>query len=110
MTRDACLLIDGELVAAEGGRTYETVNPATGVVLGTAADASLADGERAIDAARRAFDAGTWAADRDLRVRCLRQLHAALLANADDLRNLVVAENGLPIMLTHDGPGLDAPT
>ncbi len=104
------LLIDGELVAAEGGRTYETVNPSTGAVLGSAADASLADGQRAIDAARRAFDETTWSTDHAFRAKCLRQLHAALLANADDLRALVVAENGLPVMLTHDGPGLDAPT
>ena len=33
------LLIAGELVPAEGGRTFETLNPATGQVLGVAADA-----------------------------------------------------------------------
>ena len=53
------LLIDGDLVAAEGGATFDTVNPSTGEVLGTAADASLADVERAIAAARRAFDTTT---------------------------------------------------
>ena len=35
------LLIDGELVAAEGGRTFETLNPATGEVLTTVADVDL---------------------------------------------------------------------
>src|SRR5215216_3954279 len=95
---DDRLLIDGELVEAEGGRTYETVNPSTGAVLGTAADASLADGQRAIDAARRAFDTTTWSTDHGFRAKCLRQLHAALLADADELRALVVAENGLPVM------------
>ena len=47
------LLIDGKLVPAAGGATYETINPATEAVLGRAADASTADGERAIAAARR---------------------------------------------------------
>jgi len=37
------LLVDGELVAAENGATYETISPATEAVLGTAADASVVD-------------------------------------------------------------------
>ena len=54
------LLIDGELVAAENGKTYETISPSTEEVLGTAADASIADTKRAIAAARRAFDTTDW--------------------------------------------------
>ena len=54
------LLVDGELVAAEGGATYETIAPATEEVLGTAADASVADAQRAVAAARRAFDTTSW--------------------------------------------------
>ena len=65
------LLIGGELVAAEGGRTFETLNPATGQVLGVAADASLADADRAIQAARTAFDTTDWSTDHELRQRCL---------------------------------------
>ena len=51
------LLIDGELVPASNGATYETVAPATEAVLGVAADATVSDAQRAIGAARRAFDA-----------------------------------------------------
>jgi aldehyde dehydrogenase (NAD+) len=102
------LLIDGTLGPAEGGQEYETVNPTTGAVLGTAADATVADARRAIVSSRRAFDTTTWATDRDFRQRCLRQLHDALVANADDLRTLLIAENGLPHGLTQ-GPGLDTP-
>jgi acyl-CoA reductase-like NAD-dependent aldehyde dehydrogenase len=102
------LLIDGDLGPAEAGRTYETVNPTTGERLGTAADATVADAHRAIESARRAFDTTGWATDRDLRIACLRQLHDALVANQDDLRTLLIAENGLPHMLTQ-GPGLDTP-
>jgi acyl-CoA reductase-like NAD-dependent aldehyde dehydrogenase len=109
MWHEERLLIGGDLVPAEGGRTYETVNPTTGGVLGTAADATVGDAERAIDSARRAFDTGSWATDVAFRQRCLRQLHEALVANREDLRALLIAENGLPHMLTQ-GPGLETPT
>ena len=69
------LLIDGKLVEAEGGATYENINPANEEVIGVVADASKADVERAITAARRAFDETEWSRDVELRVRCLRQLH-----------------------------------
>ncbi len=108
MWHEERLLIDGDLVPAEGDRTYETTNPATGEALGTAADATVGDARRAIDAARRAFDTTTWATDVGFRQRCLRQFHQALVANKDDLRALLIAENGLPHTLTQ-GPGLDAP-
>ena len=47
MWHEERLLIGGELVPAEGNRTYETFNPATGEPLGPAADASVADARRA---------------------------------------------------------------
>ena len=109
MWHEERLLIRGELVPAEGNRTFPTVDPSTGEQLGTAADATVADAERAIAAARHAFDTTGWATDVGLRTRCLRQLHEALVANREDLRALVMAETGLPHVLT-DGPGLTAPT
>ena len=94
------LLIDGELVPAANGATYETINPATEEVLGSAADASLDDTERAIAAARRAFDTTDWSTDVALRVRCLRQLHKALLDNVEGLRDIIVQEVGAPVSST----------
>jgi aldehyde dehydrogenase (NAD+) len=102
------LLVGGELVPAEGKRTYPTIDPSTGEALGTAADASLGDTERSIAAARLAFDTTSWATDRDFRLHCLRQLHAALVAHQEELRQLIVTEVGSPIMLT-EGPQLDTP-
>ena len=102
------LLIDGELVPAAAGATYETVDPATGAVLGVAADASVADARRAIGAARRAFDTTGWSRDRDLRVRCLRQLEQALRAELDPLREILVHDVGAPISST-SGPQLEGP-
>jgi aldehyde dehydrogenase (NAD+) len=102
------LLIDGELVPAAGGATYETVNPATEEVLGVAADATVADARRTIDAARRAFDTTHWSTDHAFRVRCLRQLHQALLDNVEPLREILVREVGAPVSST-SGPQLAGP-
>src|SRR6266542_1448124 len=100
------LLIDGKLVPAEGGRTFTSINPATEEVLGEAPDATVADAARAVEAARRAFDETSWSTDRELRVRCLRQLVAALRENVEPLRALTVAEVGVPLGLT-TGPALE---
>jgi aldehyde dehydrogenase (NAD+) len=102
------LLIDGELVAAENGKTYETISPSTEKVLGTAADASVADTRRAISAARRAFDTTEWSRDVAFRAHCLRQLHQALLDNVENLRPILVHEVGAPVSST-SGPQLEMP-
>lgn len=109
MWREERLFIGGELVAAEGGATYENYSPYTEELIGVAADASLADVRRAISAARTAFDTSEWSRDTALRVRCLRQLHQALVDNADHLRQILVQELGMPLRSTY-GAGLDAPT
>lgn len=95
------MLIDGELVAAENGRAYENINPANEEVLGTAPDATAADIERAVLAARRAFDTTDWATDVELRRKCLEQLQSGLRKHSDTLRDIVVAEAGSPISMTY---------
>jgi aldehyde dehydrogenase (NAD+) len=102
------LLIDGELLEAEGGASYDNVNPANEEVIGRVANASKGDLERAIAASRRAFDETEWSRDVELRVRCLRQLHQALLDHHDDLADITVAEVGAPRMLI-GGPQLGEP-
>jgi aldehyde dehydrogenase (NAD+) len=94
------MLIDGKLVDADSGSTFENVNPATEEVLGTVADASAAEMERAIDAARRAFDSTDWSSSRDLRKQCLAQLQAALEAEKEAFRAELIAEVGCPVMTT----------
>ena len=102
------MLIDGKLVDADSGSTFENVNPATEEVLGTVADASAAEMERAIDAARRAFHSTDWPTNRDLRKQCLAQLQAALEAEKEAFRAELIAEVGCPVMTTL-GPQLDGP-
>ncbi|MEO8814509.1 MAG: aldehyde dehydrogenase [Mycobacterium sp.] len=96
------LLIDGALVPGRGG-TFATLNPATEEPLGEAADGDAADMDRAIGAARAAFDETDWSRDLALRVHCLRQLHDALNDEIEDLRALTVAEAGAPVSLTYGG-------
>jgi aldehyde dehydrogenase (NAD+) len=95
------MLIDGELVDAASGATYDNINPATEEAIGQVADAAPADMERAIGAAKRAFEETSWAEDREFRKRCLRQLHEALAKEREVLRPQIVAEVGAPIMLTY---------
>jgi len=102
------MLVDGQLIEADSGKTFDNVNPATEEVLGQVADASAAEMHRAIDAARRAFDETTWSADRALRKRCLEQLQEALEAEREELREELILEVGCPRMSTH-GPQLDGP-
>ena len=108
VTPESRMLIDGKLVEAETGKTFENVNPATEEVIGQVADASKADMRRAIDGARRAFDETNWSTDRDFRKMCLEQLQEALEAEREELREQLILEVGCPRMITM-GPQLDVP-
>ena len=101
ISAEARMLIDGELVDAASGATYANVNPATEEEIGQVADGGADDMERAIVAARRAFDESDWASDRELRKRSLRQLQEALGKEREVLRPQIVAEVGTPLMLTY---------
>ncbi len=101
------LFIDGELVGAEGGQTYNVINPATEEVAGIAAAASLADADRALAAARRCFDESDWPTNKTRRLKALTQFRDGLRAAAEEWRHQIVAESGCPVSLTY-GPLLDS--
>src|SRR3954447_21962713 len=101
MTYESRMLIDGKLTEASGGATYDNINPATEEVIGPVADGSEADMDRAITAARQAFDEGSWSADKAFRKKCLVQLKDALANHREDLRPQIVAEVGAPVGLTY---------
>lgn len=103
---DRRLLIDGRLVTTD--RVFASINPATEKKVGHAPDAGVEEAEAAIAAARHAFDSTGWSTDVALRIRCLDQLHHALLDHADELRELTIAEVGATRALTQ-GPQLDEP-
>ncbi|MDV2581434.1 aldehyde dehydrogenase family protein [Alkalibacillus haloalkaliphilus] len=54
------MIINGERVDSSSKETFETYNPATGEVIATVAKASEEDAEKAVQAAREAFDNGKW--------------------------------------------------
>jgi len=91
------MLIDGKLVDADSGKTFDNVNPATEEVIGQVADGSNAEMHRAVDAARRAFDETDWSTNHALRKRCLEQLHEALQAEQEELREQLILEVGCPV-------------
>jgi betaine-aldehyde dehydrogenase len=64
--------IDGEWTGS--GAVSESVNPATGAVLGQWADGGEAEARAAVAAARRAFETSPWTRDRSLRHRVLTEL------------------------------------
>ncbi|MDA4107230.1 aldehyde dehydrogenase family protein [Mycolicibacterium holsaticum] len=103
---DRRMLIDGRLL--EPSRTFPSINPATGQVLGHAPDATVADAHAAVAAARRAFDETNWATDTQLRIRCLEQFHHALVEHRDELAELTIAEVGATPTLCA-GAQLDQP-
>lgn len=94
------LLVDGILREATGDGRFENINPATEEVLGSCADATEADLDAAIAAARRAFDETDWSIDPEFRKHCLTQLCDALAEEIETFRTLLVCEAGVPVTLT----------
>jgi len=105
MNPESRLFIDGELVDAASGKTYDNINPATEQVMGQVADAGPEDMERAIAAARRAFDETDWSTNHAFRHQCLQQLLDGLQAVEDEFKQQVAAETGAPMGICGDqGP------
>ena len=93
------LLINGEWVPAEGGETFETFNPATGEKLADCANASPADIDRAVEAARAAFPAWSKTAPAE-RANLLLKVADSIEANAERLAMAETLDNGKPIRET----------
>src|ERR1700746_1665275 len=92
------LLIDGQWV--DGAKKFDTINPATGEVLTQIAGASSADVDRAVDAARRAFEdrSGVWRKlSASERGRLIWKLADLVEKNIDELAELETLDNGKPI-------------
>src|SRR4026208_1174700 len=91
------LFIDGQWVDSESGKTFKTPNPATGETLAEVAEADNADIDKAVAAARRAFE-GKWSklSARD-RGRLLYKHSPLIEQNAAELAAIETADNGKPI-------------
>lgn len=101
------LIIDGEAVDAASGKTYTTTNPATETAICEVAEAGPEDVDRAVKAARKAFDDGPWRTMPPAkRQRILWKLGDLIMKNADELGRLEAMDNGKPIT---EGAKIDAP-
>src|SRR5919198_3860321 len=91
------LFINGEWVDAESGQTFTTPNPATGETLAEVAEGDKADIDKAVAAARQAFE-GKWSkmSARD-RGRLLYKLAQLVDRDAGQLAELETRDNGKPI-------------
>src|SRR5580700_8813378 len=92
------LLINNRWVPSESGKTFATINPSTGEEICQRAEADAADVEKAIRAARAAFEHGPWrkilASERG---RLLHRLADLIEANGDELARLESLDNGKPV-------------
>jgi aldehyde dehydrogenase (NAD+) len=92
------LLIDNRWIESESGKTFATVNPSTGEEICQVAEADAADVEKAVRAARAAFEKGPWrkmpASERG---RLLLRLADLIEQHADELAGLESLDNGKPV-------------
>src|SRR5689334_9406935 len=91
------LLINNQWVEAASGRSFPTINPATGEEISQIAEADSADVDRAVSAARTAFERGPWRRmSASERGRLLNKLADLVEKNADELARLESLDNGKP--------------
>jgi acyl-CoA reductase-like NAD-dependent aldehyde dehydrogenase len=88
----ACHWIDGEW--HDSGPERESINPATGEVIGHYNDGGAEEAQAAIDAARRAFDHTDWSRQRELRARVLNELADRLEARQEEFIRMLTREHG----------------
>jgi len=90
--------IDGKFCDAADGAKFETTNPATGQILANVAHCKSADVDRAVAAARRVFNAGTWSrAEPEERKEVLLKVAALVRENAHELAVLESLDTGKTI-------------
>ncbi len=94
------LFINGQWVDAASGETFETPNPATGETLAQVAEGSAEDIDRAVKAARKAFDEGPWGRmTPSERGRLVWRIGDLILEYADELAQLESLDNGKPLTI-----------
>lgn len=90
--------IDGKFCDAADGQKFETINPATGQVLASVAHCKAVDVDRAVAAARRVFNAGTWSrAEPELRKEVLLKVAALVRKHTPELAVLESLDTGKTI-------------
>ncbi len=95
MPKSYSMLIDGAWVAAQDGKTFSSINPATGEIWATFPEASADDVDRAVQAAYRAVHSGAWASmTATARGHCLRRLGDLVAEHAESLGEVETTDTG----------------
>jgi acyl-CoA reductase-like NAD-dependent aldehyde dehydrogenase len=95
------LLIGGDWVDAQSGKTFDTINPANEQRLTRVAEADGADVDAAVIAARRAFEAPSWSAiSPHARTRALLKIADIIERHGEGLAALESLDNGMPLWLS----------
>jgi acyl-CoA reductase-like NAD-dependent aldehyde dehydrogenase len=98
------MLIGGQWVEAASGKTFDTFNPANGQVLAKVAEGDAEDINRAVAAARKAFESGPWPKlTPSQRGRLLWKVAELIEQNAEELAQLETLDNGKPIKYSRGG-------
>jgi phenylacetaldehyde dehydrogenase len=97
-SRQHRMLIDGRFVLAASGKTFPVYNPATGEVVARVPEAEAEDVNRAVSAARRAFDEGPWSkTSPSQRGQLLWKVADLLEANLEEFAEIESLDNGKPL-------------
>ncbi len=102
------MLINGKWVDAASGKTFPTYNPATGEVLANVAEGDKEDINRAVAAARAAFDTGPWSKiTPSNRGKLIWKLADLIEQHAEEFAQLESLDNGKPLSIARiaDIPG-----
>ena len=92
------MLIGGQWVEAASGKTFDTINPSTGEILAKVAEGDVEDINRAVAAARKAFESGPWPKlTPSQRGRLLWKVADLIEQHAEELAELETLDNGKPI-------------
>ena len=98
ISKDRKMLINGQWVEAASGKTFPTYNPATGEVLARVAEGDREDIDRAVKAARAAFETGPWSKmTPSERGRLIWKLGDLLEQNLEEFAELEMLDNGKPL-------------
>jgi aldehyde dehydrogenase (NAD+) len=104
--RQTKMLIDGKWVDSASGKTFDTLNPATGQVIAKVAEGDKADVDKAVKAARKAFE-GPWRKmNARERGRLIYKLAELVDQNKEELAQLETLDNGKPL---NDSRAADLP-
>jgi phenylacetaldehyde dehydrogenase len=107
VSRKHRMLIDGKWMDSASGKTFPTYNPATGEVLAYVAEGDREDIDRAVRAARKAFDSGPWSRlTPSQRGRMIWKLGDLLEENLEEFAELESLDNGKPLKIAR---GADVP-